>query len=108
MAASIRAFTLVFDGLWRGHDGVNQIGNVLGMGLDRGTLAAWMTLQRFRNDAIGMSAAGYLPLAIDFATSCAHSMKRSTTGLNVRFFNVTIATGHGRAGRSTGNTFNAL
>jgi len=33
-------------------------------------------------------------------------MKRSTTGLNVRFFGVRIATGHGRFGRSTGNTFN--
>ena len=29
-------------------------------------------------------------------------MKRCVIGLNVRFFNVTIAIGHGRAGRSTG------
>jgi hypothetical protein len=42
--------------------------------------------------------------AMDFATSRAQSMKRSTTGLKVRFFSVTIVTGHGRAGRSTANT----
>ncbi len=30
-------------------------------------------------------------------------MKRSTTGLKVRFFNVTTMTGHGRMGKSTGN-----
>ena len=29
-------------------------------------------------------------------------MKRCVIGLNVRFFNVTIAIGHGRVGRSTG------
>src|SRR5713101_1586409 len=39
----------------------------------------------------------------DFATSRVHSRKRSTTGLRVRFFNVTIATGHGRIGRATGS-----
>jgi hypothetical protein len=33
-------------------------------------------------------------------------MKRSTTGLSVRFFNVTITAGHGWTGRSIGNTFN--
>ena len=44
-------------------------------------------------------------LIIDFETSRAHSMKRSTTGLSVRFFSVTIVTGHGRTGKSTGNTF---
>src|SRR5712664_3499489 len=33
------------------------------------------------------------------------AMNRSTTGLNVRFFSVTIATGHGRTGKSTGSTF---
>ena len=32
-------------------------------------------------------------------------MKRSTTGLNVRFFRVAIATGHGRTGNLTGKTF---
>jgi hypothetical protein len=31
-------------------------------------------------------------------------MKRSTTGLSVRFFSVAILIGHGRAGRSTGKT----
>ena len=30
-------------------------------------------------------------------------MKSRTTGLNVRFFNVTIATGHGRTGNLIGN-----
>jgi hypothetical protein len=33
-------------------------------------------------------------------------MKRSTAGLKVRFFNVTIAHGHAGIGNSTGNTFN--
>src|SRR6266481_9243936 len=42
---------------------------------------------------------------IDFTTSRAHSMKRSTTGLNVRFFNMTIATGHGGIGISIGSRF---
>ena len=32
-------------------------------------------------------------------------MKRSTTGLNVRFFNMTIATGHGGIGISIGSRF---
>ena len=53
---------------------------------------------------------GYVPVmallrggaASDFATSRAHSMKRSTTGLNMRFFSVTITTGHGGLGRSIG------
>jgi hypothetical protein len=40
-------------------------------------------------------------------TSRAHSMKRSTTGLNVRFFNVMIPTGVVRSGRSTGSTLMA-
>jgi len=31
------------------------------------------------------------------------SMNSSTTGLAVRFFSVTTATGHGREGKSTGN-----
>src|SRR5262245_30422946 len=44
--------------------------------------------------------------ANDFATSRAHSMKRSTTGLKVRFFNLTTATGQGRIGKSTGSNFN--
>src|SRR5216684_1304157 len=41
----------------------------------------------------------------DLATSRAHSMKRSTTGLNVRPFNVTMATGQALTGKSTGSTF---
>ena len=32
-------------------------------------------------------------------------MKRSTTGLSVRFFNVTITAGHDWTGKSTGNAF---
>src|ERR1700716_891918 len=32
-------------------------------------------------------------------------MKRCATGLNIRFFSVTIATGQGRIDRSTGKTF---
>ena len=36
------------------------------------------------------------------------SIKRSTTGLKVRFFSVVITTGHGRAGKSTGSTFSEL
>ncbi len=35
-------------------------------------------------------------------------MKRSATGLSVRFFSVTMLTGHGRAGKSTGNTLSDL
>jgi hypothetical protein len=35
-------------------------------------------------------------------------MKHSTEGLNIRFFSVTIATGHGRTGKSTGKTFSDL
>jgi hypothetical protein len=41
----------------------------------------------------------------DAATCLAHSMKRSTTGLGVRFFKITAVTGQGRGGRSTGKTF---
>jgi hypothetical protein len=48
----------------------------------------------------------YLPLTKDFATSRAHSMKRSTTGLSIRFFNVRITTAHGSVGKPTGNFFN--
>src|SRR5262245_51018263 len=48
---------------------------------------------------------GYFLLANAFETSRAHSMKRSTTGLKVRFFNVMIVTSHGRVGTSTGNIF---
>jgi hypothetical protein len=33
-------------------------------------------------------------------------MKRSTTGLGVRFFNVKTVTGHDHGGSSTGNGFN--
>lgn len=43
--------------------------------------------------------------AIDGATSRAHSINRSTTGLKVRPFSVTIATRNDRAGRSTGKAF---
>jgi hypothetical protein len=35
-------------------------------------------------------------------------MKRSTTGLRVRFLSVTMLTGQGRAGKSTGNTLSDL
>jgi hypothetical protein len=48
------------------------------------------------------------PSANDFVTARAHSMKRSTTGLKVRFFRVVITTGHGRTGKSTGNTLSEL
>src|SRR5438132_7052681 len=41
-------------------------------------------------------------------TSRAHSMKRSTIGLRVRFLSVTMLTGHGRDGKSTGNTLSDL
>jgi hypothetical protein len=44
---------------------------------------------------------------IDFATSRAHAMNRSTNGLNVRFFGVKIATCRGATGKTTGSTFNA-
>ena len=43
-----------------------------------------------RNDLIWQLA--NFPSTNDFVTSWAHSMKRSTTGLRVRFFSVTIAT----------------
>src|SRR6185369_14984109 len=43
--------------------------------------------------------------AKSLTTSRAHSMKRSTTGLRVRFFRVTILTGHGRAGSLIGSVF---
>src|SRR5262245_36928504 len=36
------------------------------------------------------------------------SMKRSTTGLMVRFFRVTTLTGQGRVGKSTGNILSDL
>src|SRR5262245_16526897 len=45
-----------------------------------------------------------LPLA-DFTSARAHSMKRSTTGLMVRFFRVAIATRYGFGGRFTGSSF---
>ena len=44
------------------------------------------------------------PTEKEFVTSRAQLMKRSTTGLNVRCFNVTIVTGHGRDGKFTGKT----
>jgi hypothetical protein len=40
---------------------------------------------------------------LDLVTSRAHSIKRSATGLKLLFFSVTIATGHGRTGKSTCN-----
>src|SRR5215203_5704250 len=43
-----------------------------------------------------------------FVTSLAHSMKRSTTGLRVRFLRRTIATGHGVTGKSTGRILRKL
>ena len=42
---------------------------------------------------------------VDFATSRAHFIKCSTTGLNVRFFNVTIAIGQCNPGNLMGNIF---
>jgi hypothetical protein len=50
---------------------------------------------------------GACPFTNGFATSRAHSMKRSTTGLTVRFFRVAMATVHGRTGNLTGSTFSA-
>src|SRR6266849_5877924 len=48
------------------------------------------------------------PSRIGRVKSRAHAMKRSATGLSVRFFSVTMLTGHGRAGKSTGNTLRDL
>jgi hypothetical protein len=45
-------------------------------------------------------------LAMTFTTSWGQAIKRSTTGLRVRFFTVKIMTGHGCGGRSTANSFN--
>jgi hypothetical protein len=45
-------------------------------------------------------------VAIDLVTSRAHSMKRSTSGLKVRFFKVTTVIGHGRDDSRIGNAFN--
>jgi len=42
----------------------------------------------------------------DLATSRAHTMKRSTIGLNVRFLRVMIVTGQARRGKSTLKAFN--
>jgi hypothetical protein len=47
----------------------------------------------------------YLLLASAFETSRAHSMKRSTTGLSVRFFRVMIVTIHVAAGKPIDNAF---
>jgi len=47
---------------------------------------------------------GRVRVLMDFATSRAESIKRPTTGLKVLFFNVTTMTGHGRIGKSTGNS----
>jgi hypothetical protein len=41
--------------------------------------------------------------SIGLVKSRTNSVKSFTIGLNVRFFRVTITTGHGRAGRSTDN-----
>ena len=57
------------------------------------------------NSALLWHEGSYLPPANDFATSWAHSMKRSTTGLKVRFFRVKITTSHGHDGISTGSIF---
>jgi hypothetical protein len=43
----------------------------------------------------------------DLETLRAQSRKRSTTGLSVRFFNLTSPTGHGRGEKLTGSAFNA-
>jgi hypothetical protein len=48
---------------------------------------------------------GFAAAAKGFATSRAQSTKRSTTGLKVRCFNVTIVTGHDLVGSLTGNAF---
>ena len=50
-----------------------------------------------------------LPLFVtmDLATSRTHLMKRPTTGLRVRFFNVKTATGQGRIVTLTASSFNA-
>ena len=45
------------------------------------------------------------PSVKDFATSRAHSMKRSATGFSVRFFAETITTDHGGVGKSIGSSF---
>ena len=47
------------------------------------------------------------PLASGFTTSRTQSMKACTAALRVRFFKVTMASGHGRVGNSTGKTFSA-
>jgi len=44
-------------------------------------------------------------LTCDFETWRQHSMKRSTTGLRVRFLSVPITNGHGRLGRATASLF---
>src|SRR6266852_7317002 len=49
--------------------------------------------------------AGAGPAATELAKARRWSMKRCTTGFNVRFLSVMISTGHGRTGRSTGNIF---
>jgi hypothetical protein len=44
-------------------------------------------------------------LILDFMTSRTQSIKRSATGLKLRFLSVMIETGHGRTGKSTRNAF---
>ena len=48
------------------------------------------------------------PSRMGRVTSRAHSMKRSTVGLSVLFLRVTMLTGHGRTGKSTGSTLSGL
>lgn len=54
---------------------------------------------------IGQERARLPSATTDFVTLRVQSMKRSTTGLTVLFFNVTSAIGHGRTGKSTSSNF---
>jgi hypothetical protein len=60
---------------------------------------------RVARDTLLDGPLGAWPFAKVFATSRAHSMKRSTTGLKVRFFKVAIVISQGRMGSLTGSTF---
>src|SRR6185503_4250619 len=69
-------------------------------------------LDQRRRAPVGVSAAAAaLPagggVCIAFATSRAHSTKRSTDGLSVRFFSVTISAGGCGIGTSSGSSFSA-
>ena|SRR5215471_11960748 len=73
--------------------------------------ARMMLAERRQPDSYSFHACTGFPLGlqvIDFVASRAHSMKRSTTGLKVRFRSVVTITGHGRSSRSTGRTLNPL